>query len=142
MKKDPRSKGFSWVLPCLTVKDAVKAQDFYAKAFGFEKGIALKGPDGKVMHADMRYQGKVVVMFASEGHCPAKSPATTHQNMPFGIYVYHEDVDTLYLQAVRAGAEVLQPPADMFWGDRTAQFKDLDGYSWMFGTNIRDFQPV
>lgn len=139
--KDPRSKDFAWTVTCLTVKDIVKAMDFYEKAFGFEKGLTLPGPDGKIMHGNMRYQGKVVLMLAQEGHCDAKSPATAHREPSSGVYVYHHDTDALYLRAVKAGAEVVRPPQDMFWGDRVTNLKDPDGYNWMFGTHLRDFDP-
>lgn len=144
MKKDPRSKDYAWVLPCLTVKEPLKSIEFYEKAFGFTNAGALPGPDGRIIHAAMSYMNKVVVMMGPENNpgCQMKSPATSHLEMPMGIYVYHHDVDSLYQQAVRAGAHVIQPPQDMFWGDRVANFKDIDGYNWTFATHVKEFDPA
>ncbi len=143
-KADPRMKNCPWLIPYLTVQSAEKTLEFYEKAFGFERGTCIPGPDGKIMHGEVNYQGQTLVMFSPEGNmgCPAKAPASTAHMPPFNLYVYTHDVDALYLRAVRAGAEALQPPSDMFWGDRMARFRDLNGYQWTFATNVRDFDPA
>jgi len=131
----------SWLTPALTVRNVTEAMDFYEKAFGFEKGEAVPGPDGSIIHGAMKYQGSVVVMLGPEntpgGKC--KSPATLKIDCPFCLYVYCDDVDALYRRAERAGTKVVSQPADMFWGDRTASFDDPDGYHWTFATNVADF---
>ena len=141
-KKDPRMKDCPWLIPYFTVRNAEQAIAFYEKAFGFERGTCVPGPDGKIQHAEMMYQGQVIVMFAPEGMGGCVSPATSHRDALINLYVYSHDVDALYLRAVRAGIQTLQPPTDMFWGDRIARFKDPDGYDWTFGTHVREFDPA
>ncbi len=143
MKKTPAQLNCPWLIPHITVRDAARSMDFYEKAFGFAKGMSMPGENGKIMHAEMQYQGLTILMMASEGStgCPSKSPATSNLTMPMNFYVYTPDVNALYQQALRAGAETRMPPRDMFWGDRICLLKDIDGYEWMFGTNVADFDP-
>jgi uncharacterized glyoxalase superfamily protein PhnB len=125
-----------WLVPYLVVKDADRSLAFYAKAFGFTKGDAVAGEGGKTMHADMRYKD-VMVMFAPENAygSEAKCPATLGVQTPVTLYVYCDDVDALCKQAESAGAKVVLPPADMFWGDRMCSLIDPDGHVWNFATH-------
>ena len=142
-KRSPRPAGMAWLLPALPVQDVQKSIEFCEKAFGFEKLMAMPGPDGKIVHAEMKYEGEAIVMFGLEcaeaGH--GKPPAASNIECPIGLYVYCDNVDALYNRAKSAGATVLKEPEDMFWGDRVAEFRDPDGYRWMFATNVADFDP-
>jgi uncharacterized glyoxalase superfamily protein PhnB len=140
-KRPPRPVLMPWLTPALTVRDVSSAMDFYEKAFGFEKGESMPGPDGLIVHGAMKYQGSVVVMLGREGAfgCKSRSPATAKVDCPVNLYVYCPDVEALFQRAEEAGAKVVSRPEDMFWGDRTAQFDDLDGYRWTFATNVADF---
>jgi uncharacterized glyoxalase superfamily protein PhnB len=131
----------SWLSPYLTVKDADKALDFYQRAFGFEKKNTMPGPDGKTGHAEMTWKD-IVIMFGPE--CPtsqSKAPVTSGIVPPVALFVYCEDVDALCTRASAAGAKVVMPPQDMFWGDRMCHLTDPDGHSWHFATNVADFDP-
>ncbi len=132
------------LIPYLTVKDPAKTLAFYQKAFGFEprEQNILKGPDGKIMHAEVRIK-EAVVMFGPEDNpgCKAKSPNTSGTPAPVGLYVYCEDVDALWKRATAAGAKPGVEPVDMFWGDRMCQLFDIDGHSWTFAKNVADFDP-
>jgi uncharacterized glyoxalase superfamily protein PhnB len=57
------------------------------------------------------------------------------------LYVYCDDVDKFFARATAAGAKVVAPPTDMFWGDRMCRISDPDGYEWSFATNVADFDP-
>jgi uncharacterized glyoxalase superfamily protein PhnB len=140
-KRSPRPTGMAWVIPALPVKDVQRSIDFCEKAFGFEKGMSMPGPDGKIVHGEIRYEGEIVAMFGREDEpcCKTKSPATSKIDCGVMLYVYCDNVDVLYRRAKVAGATVISEPTDMFWGDRTVQLGDLDGYRWMFATNVADF---
>jgi uncharacterized glyoxalase superfamily protein PhnB len=122
--------------PYLTVRDADASLKFYQSAFGFETyGDTSTDDQGHIQHAGMRL-GDAAIMFAPEGASPMRAPATSGAVDSLTMYVYVPDVDALYRRATAAGATVLDEPADQFWGDRTAAFKDPDGYHWTFATHI------
>jgi uncharacterized glyoxalase superfamily protein PhnB len=125
-----------WLVPYFVVKDADMALDFYTRAFGFAKRFAKPGPDGRTAHAEMTYQD-MLLMFAPEGAygSPVKCPATLGITSPFTLFIYCDDVDALCKRAEGAGARVMHPPADQFWGDRTCTLLDPDGYTWSFATH-------
>jgi PhnB protein len=122
--------------PYMTVRDGQASLEFYSRAFGFETyGEVMRGDDGRVQHAGMRL-GDAAIMFGSEdGSMGLRVPVSGTPDS-LSLYVYVPDVDTLHARAQRAGASVVQAPADQFWGDRTAVFKDRDGYHWTFATHV------
>jgi uncharacterized glyoxalase superfamily protein PhnB len=130
------------MMPCLVVKDGDAALDFYQRAFGFEKRLAIPGPDGRLKHGEMAWQD-TAFMFSPESTegCPAKSPATSGVPSPMGLYIYCNDVDALFARATAAGAKPVMPPQNMFWGDRMCSVSDPDGHNWSFATNVEDFDP-
>lgn len=139
-KKDGRPPQWWPVLsPYMTVRDGQASIEFYARAFGFETcGEVMRGEDGRVQHAGMRL-GDAAIMFGPEERSMglrAPMPGTPDS---LSLYVYVPDVDALAARAPRAGATVVQAPADQFWGDRTAVFKDADGYHWTFATHVGTF---
>ena len=124
----------------LSVRDGVKAVEFYQKAFGMELKGLHKTPDGKVMHAELKI-GDSTIMVADEfPQSPAPSPATLGGSAVV-LNLYVEDVDALFNKAVAAGAKVLMPVANMFWGDRYGQIKDPFGHVWALGTHLEDVAP-
>ncbi len=143
MARPCKPEGANWLTPYLTVSDGERALRFYEKAFGFAPGEVMRTPDGNIGHAEMRYQGNTIIMFAPEGAwgSEAKTPAHMGAKLPSNLYLYCENVDALTSRAKAAGAQVTQEPQDMFWGDRTASFTDPDGYDWMFATNVGEFDP-
>ena len=66
------------------------------------------------------------------------SEAETTGNCPIGLFIYVEQVDSAFDQAVAEGAEVTMPVVDMFWGDRAGSLKDPFGYTWMIATHTED----
>ena len=70
-----------------------------------------------------------------------RAPASSGATDSLSLYVYVPNVDALAARAERAGARMIQRPADQFWGDRIAVFKDPDGYHWTFATNVGEFDP-
>jgi PhnB protein len=128
------------VTAMLTVADIEKTYEFCQKAFGFEGRGVMNGPDGKSMHAELKLRDSVL-MLGPENPAWQASSAKTLGNTPVTLYVYVDDVDKVATQAANAGATLLQPPADMFWGDRTATLIDPDGNKWMLATHKSEPTP-
>ncbi len=127
------------VVAHIMVDGAANAIDFYTRAFGAEELFRLDGPDGRVMHAEVRIQGSTIMLGDAEG--PLFSAPTAVGGTTVGLHVFVEDVDVLARQATAAGAELLQPPADQFHGDRTTMLKDPYGHIWVFLTHLEDLTP-
>jgi uncharacterized glyoxalase superfamily protein PhnB len=141
-RKDGRPADWPALTPYLTVSDASSSLAFYETAFGFKvTGEVMRNDAGAVMHAGMRL-GDTALMFSPPNPSgDMRPPAASGAPDSLTLYVYVADVDALAARAERAGARVLQRPADQFWGDRIAVFKDPDGYHWTFATNIGEFDP-
>jgi len=134
-------EGYHTLTPHLVVKGASQAIEFYKKAFGAEEIIRLPGPDGKsLMHAAIKI-GDSPLFLADE--FPGMGSMGPHSigGTPVTIHVYVEDVDTVFNQAVAAGAQVRMPLADMFWGDRYGLITDPFGHSWSLATHKEDLTP-
>jgi PhnB protein len=117
------------VCPYLTVTDAQIVIDFMTATFGAETVHAMRGPNGLVMHAEMRIADSIVMV--GSGMSP-NLPA------PGQVHCYVEDVDAVYKRALDAGATTQRPPTDMFYGDRIAMVKDKAGVIWAISTHKED----
>lgn len=139
-RKDGRPADWPALTPYMTVHDAGASLKFYEAAFGFKvTGQVMRNDAGAIMHAGMRL-GDTAIMFAPQNPSnEMRPPASSGAPDSLSLYVYVADVDALAARAERAGAKVLQRPADQFWGDRIAVFKDPDGYHWTFATNVGEF---
>ncbi|MFC4913508.1 VOC family protein [Actinomadura gamaensis] len=127
------------VVSHIMLDGAADAIDFYVRAFGAKELFRLDGPDGRVVHAEIRIQGSTLMLGDAEGPhltSPTAAGATTA-----ALHVFVDDVDALAHQATAAGAELLQPPTDQFHGDRTAMLKDPYGHIWIFLTHLEDLPP-
>lgn len=118
------------VYPVLRYKNNAKAMEWLTQAFGFNKHMAVTGPDGEIGHAELSL-GNGMVMFASGGKQGDESPWTTERS---GIYAVVTDIDAHYQRAKAAGAEIVRPLADTAYGSRDYSVRDLEGHLWSFGT--------
>jgi PhnB protein len=134
-------QGYAWVNPYFTVSDVASAIAFYEKAFGMKKVMVMPGPGGKIMHGEMAYEGVRIMMGPEAPEMGAKS-ARQYGGSPMSLYLYCKDVDALFARAVAAGATGVKPPADQFYGDRTAFVTDPEGYGWGLATHVRDVSPA
>jgi PhnB protein len=141
------SKATSWkpalyhtVTPYISVRGAVQAIEFYKKAFGAEELYRMPGPDGRIMHAELRIGDSVVMLADENPEMGATSPATLGGSTA-GLMIYVESCDHAFQRAVQAGATAEMPPMDMFWGDRYGTLKDPFGHRWSIGTHLRDMTP-
>jgi PhnB protein len=134
-------KGFHTLTPHIVVSDARRAADFYHQAFGAEVMGFSVGPDGKVMHAQVRI-GDSYLMFGDEyPEWNAPSPSTTKADTCVRLHLYVEDVDKVFESAVAAGAQVVMPVSTQFWGDRYGQVIDPFGHRWSIATHVKDLTP-
>jgi len=139
-KVKPIPKGYHTVTPYLIVKDAAGAIEFYKNAFGATEVMRMMGPSGKVMHAEIK-MGDSLIMIADEfPEMDVRSPQS-FGGSPVSIHLYVEDVDALANQAMRAGAKVLRPVKDQFYGDRSGTFADPFGHVWHIATHKEDLSP-
>lgn len=135
----PIPDGFTTVTPYLTVSSAAEAIPFYEKAFGAHELFRNAAGD-RIMHAQVMIGDSIVMMsdeFPDYG-CLGPQPGT---RSPVTIHLYVENVDDVFAQAVEAGAEVVMPVQDMFWGDRFGTVKDPFGHLWSISTHIEDLTP-
>jgi PhnB protein len=140
MPVKPIPDGYHSVTPYLIVKDAAGAIEFYKKAFGAKELMRLNGPDGKVGHAELKI-GSSPIMIADEApQMGARSPQA-FGGSPVSFYLYVPNVDALASQAVAAGAKVIRPVKDQFYGDRNGTFEDPFGHTWTIGTHMEDLTP-
>jgi PhnB protein len=130
-------KGYHTVTPYLTVRDAARAIEFYKQAFGATERGVMKGPDGKIMHAELMI-GDSILMLADEfPEFGALSPQSTGGTST-GLHIYVKDVDSAFDRALKAGGSVEMPVSDMFWGDRYGKLKDPFGHKWSIATHTAD----
>ncbi|WP_084965864.1 VOC family protein [Thermoactinospora rubra] len=122
-------------IPHLMVDGAAEAIRFYTEAFGGEELFRIADPQGRIIHAEVGIGGSTVMV--GDADDPFKAPGAVGGST-VGIHVYVDDVDALSERAVRAGAKLLQPSTDMFYGDRTVMLADPFGHIWVFLTHKED----
>src|SRR5580700_7965962 len=114
-KPDPIPDTYRRVTPCLVVRDAAKALDFYAEVFGAAERMRFPGPEGTVAPAAGGLPGTPVFQF-----------------------IYVEDVDAVVARAVELGATMKRAPQDQFYGDRDGFIIDPFGHGWTVATHVED----
>ena len=124
------------VYPYLTVKGGKAAIDFYTKAFGAKEEFRTYGEDNeRIMHARIRVNGNAILMsddfpeFRGGGEAPPPSGVTIHLEV--------DDADKWWKRAVDAGATIIMPLADQFWGDRYGKLADPFGHSWSIASPLK-----
>lgn len=137
----PIPDGYHSVTPYLTVNGATRAIDFYRRALGAQEFLRMPGPGGRVMHAEIKV-GDSIVMLANEfpDRPDCRSPRTAGGRTA-SLYLYVPDVDGAFRRAADAGARVVTPQTDMFWGDRIATIEDPAGHQWTLATHNEDLTP-
>lgn len=137
--------GQEHLIPHLVCDPCPAALDFYKQAFGAEELSRVPAPDGKrLMHAALRI-GDSVVFLADDfpEFCGGKSQSPKALNgTPVTIHRYVEDCDAAIQRAQKAGATVMMPPQDMFWGDRYGVVTDPFGHNWSFATRLKEMSPA
>ena len=137
MPVKPVPHGYHTLTPFLTVRDAVRAIEFYKQAFGAKERDVAKGPDGKVMHAEIQIGDSIIMLTDEFPEFGSLSPQSIGGS-PMGLHIYIENVDSAFDRAVKAGAQVEMPVMDQFWGDRYGKLKDPFGHKWSIATHVKD----
>jgi PhnB protein len=128
----PIPEGYHSLTPFLNLKGAAQAIEFYKKAFGAEERFRMPGPNGVVMHAELKIGDSILMV--SEA---MQEPPTTG-----AIHLYVNDVDKVWKQAIAAGGKEVTPLANMFWGDRFGRLTDPYGNKWALSTHVEDVPPA
>jgi PhnB protein len=127
------------VTPRLVVDDGAAAIGFYTTAFGAQEiGERFTGPDGALIHAEIRIGDSVVMITQDAVDGPARSPRQLGGMVTCVMALYWQDVDTAWERAVAAGAEVIYPLEDQFYGERGGRLRDPFGQQWMMSQHIED----
>jgi PhnB protein len=137
MPVKPIPEGYHTITPFLTVRDAARAIEFYQQAFGAQARGVMKGPDGKVMHAELKIGDSIIMLSDEFPEFGALSPQSIGGS-GMGLHIYLDGVDAAFDRAVKAGAKVEMPVMDQSWGDRYGKLTDPFGHKWSIGTHIKD----
>ena len=136
MPVKPIPEGYHTITPYLMVRDADASIEFYKRAFGAElPSPAMKGPDGKVAHAELKVGDSRLMIGAQMGKAPAPTDA-------MHLYLYVPDADAVYKRALAAGAKSTVEMTDQFYGDRSGCVKDPDGHQWWIATHKEDLSQA
>jgi PhnB protein len=140
MAVQPVPEGYHTVTPYLAVDNAAEAIDFYRRAFGAKERVRMSGPGDTVMHAELEI-GDSLVMLSDPFPQASTTPPKELGGTSASVFMYVEDIDAVYRQAIDAGASSLMEPDDMFWGDRFGSVQDPFGHSWTIATHVEDLEP-
>ena len=140
---NPVPERYHSVNPRLVLRDGAAAIEFYRKAFGAEElGERFTGPGGEVIHAEVRIGDSVVMITDEAGDDgPARSPESVGGVVTAIMALHCTNVDAAWEQAVAAGAGVIYPLADQFYGERGGRLRDPFGHQWMLSQHIEDVSP-
>ena len=132
MAVKPIPDGYHTVTPYLTVPGVAKVIEFLKRTFDATSAECHTTPDGRIMHAEVRFGDSVVML---------GEPMTPDAASPANLYVYVKDVDATYKRALAAGGKTIMEPANAFYGDRKAGVKDSSGNQWWIATHVEDVSP-
>jgi PhnB protein len=132
--------GYHSVTPYLFVRGATSAIDFYKTVFGATEILRMPGPDGRIMHAELKI-GDSIVMLADENPSNGIMSPQTIGGYSVGMHVYVENVDAVTQKAIENGANALRPIKNQFYGDRSGSLLDPFGHMWSVATHVEDVSP-
>jgi PhnB protein len=133
--------GYHTVTPHIIVDNAAQAIEWYKKALGAQEVSRAVGPDGKIMHAEVRIGDSRIML--NDPMMGGKSPKDLGGS-PASLWLYVEDCDTLFNRAIAAGGKeygAMGKMADQFWGDRCGTMADPYGYYWTIASHKEDLTP-
>jgi PhnB protein len=140
MTTKPIPGNYPRVTPYLAIDGAAAAIEFYKKAFNATERMRFDAPGGKIGHAEIEIEGGLIMLADANAEVDFRSPKTLGGS-PVTIHIYVADVDRVYARATAAGATVLRPVADQFYGDRSCQLRDPFGHAWSVATHVEDVSP-
>jgi PhnB protein len=140
MTAKPIPEGYHSVTPYLSIQGAAEAIEFYKRAFGAIELFRLVVPSGEIGHAEIKI-GDSSIMLADPCETGAFRSPQSLGGSSVGLHVYVEDVDAQFVQAVEAGAKIVKPAEDQFYGDRSGTLEDPFGHVWFLATHKEDLTP-
>jgi PhnB protein len=140
MSTQEHGKGPFTLTPYIIVKGGAAAISFYEKAFGAVERFRLAEPNGRIGHAEMKI-GDSTIMLADESPSFGALSPPTIGGTPVNLHLYVEDVDATIKRAEAAGAIILRPAEDQFYGERSGMIADPFGHHWHLATRIRVVSP-
>jgi PhnB protein len=141
-RPDPIPGSYRRVTPCLTVRGAAKALEFYAAVFGATERMRSPGPGGTIVHAEIEIGDSVVIVADEDpAHGTTAPPPGGLPGSPAFLFVYVEDVDAVITRAVELGATLRRPAEDQFYGDRDGYVIDPFGHGWTIASHVEDVAP-
>lgn len=132
-ENSPRDLIMPGVVPHLVCAGAADAIEFYKKAFGAEEIMRLPMPDGRLAHGSVTLNGGMVMLHDEMPEHGSLGPNSLGGS-PVTIHLAVPDVDASVARAVEAGATIILPVEDQFWGDRYGVVKDPFGHNWSIAT--------
>lgn len=140
--KHPVPEGHRTVTPHLVLANAASTIEWYQKALGAEVVTRADGPDGKVMHAEIRIGDSLIMV---NDDMLGGNTVQERGGSPVSMWLYVPDCDALFNRALKAGAKVapggMGEMQDQFWGDRCGMIVDPEGYWWTIATHTEDLTP-
>jgi PhnB protein len=141
MPVKPIPEGYHAITPYLIIDGAAQAIDFYKKVFGATELFRMPDPTGKrIGHAELKI-GDSQIMLADENSNMGFRNPKAYGGTPVSLLLYVNDVDATIPRAVAAGAKLLKPIQDQFYGDRSGTIHDPFGHVWTVATHIKDVSP-
>jgi len=133
-------KGYNSITPYLIIKGAAEAIEYYKNVFGATEVMRMAQPDGRIGHAELKV-GNSHIMLADEFPEMEHRGPLSLGSSPVSMLIYVEDADSTVQRAVAAGAKILKPVQDQFYGDRSGFIRDPFGHLWGVATNKEDVSP-
>ena len=133
--------GYHTATPYLIANDAAAAIEFYKKAFGAEEIERIADDNGAIRHAEFKIGDSPFMITEEHPDYPAWQSPHSRGGTPVHIYLYVEDVDAVFKQAISSGATELLPVKDQFYGDRSGGITDPFGHVWFIASRIEDLSP-
>jgi len=137
MAVKPIPEAYHTVTPYLIIEGAAAAIEFYKQAFGAKELFRFPAPEGKIGHAEIKI-GDSPIMLADAYPDMGYNGPKSLGGSPVSLMIYVENVDTVFNQAVQAGATVKEAVSDKFYGDRIGSLIDPFGHVWHVSTHKED----
>ena len=137
VKARPIPEGYHTVTPYLSIQGAASAVEFYKQAFAAKEVMRIEAPGGKIGHAEVAIGDSRIMLSDEFPERNFRNPRSIGGS-PVHIHLYVEDVDSTVKRAVAAGAKVLMPVTDQFYGDRSGSLEDPFGHVWHVATHKED----
>lgn len=134
-------KGYHSITPYLIVHDAADAIEFYKKAFDAKEVMRMQHSENRIAHAELKMGDSKIMLADEHPEWEARSPEA-YGGSPVSIHLYVKNVDTTIEKALNAGAKLMRPIENMFYGDRSATLQDPYGHKWYISTHIEDVSPA